>query len=263
MTEVLIRTLRGTGEPLQQPNSPLGAQPGWPPSSGNGVFNPGNMSDEIVREVATLGVRHVPIPYPASIAPAGGTKMFHQSYAEGYRAMEIAGADPRPTIYFGYSLGAIIAGDAAAAGDLPNCIGLILISDPLRHPDQIVPECGVGKHLYGCAGKRFIAINAPVYSYSVRDDTISALAADNGFRLFSDIVTGYRQPWKVGYANLGAIADAAAKYLGTPPTEIFGRKTPAKPSRHVVYNSENMPLMPMTHTAHAAGKAMQIAANHI
>ncbi|UTN91382.1 lysin B [Gordonia phage Outis] len=262
MTEVLIRTLRGTGEPLQQPNhDTLGAQPGV--GLGMRPTNPSNMLDEVVREVGKLGVRHMPVPYPASIAPAGGTKMFHQSYAEGYRALEIAGADPRPTIYAGYSLGAILAGDAAAAGDLPNCIGLILISDPLRHPNQIVPECGVAKHLYGCAGKRLITGNFPIYSYSVRDDSISALAGDNGFRIFAQLITGYRQPWQVGYANLGAISDAAAKYLGTPPSELFGRKTPAKPSRHVVYNTEKMPLMPMTYMAHAAGKAMQIAANHI
>ncbi|AXH50299.1 lysin B [Gordonia phage GrootJr] len=233
MSDIVLRTMRGTGEPLESP-----------------------MMNDIVEACRELGVPHRPVQYWASIAPAGGTKMFHESYADGWHRGAVADAEGPASIWVGYSLGALIAGDLAAAGELANCILMILISDPLRHDRQIAPECRVPRGLYGCAGSRYIPdANFPVVSLSVPNDPISALEHWNGFRQIASVITGTPQRWDVGNANIGAIVDAARRYLGTPPNRLLG--TPAKPSRHVVYNSEKMPGLPVTYTQFAARAAEQ------
>ncbi|ATS93103.1 lysin B [Gordonia phage Patio] len=249
---IVLRTLRGTGEPFQGNTGPLGAQP-----DGTNGFN---MMDDITRRAASLGVAHYPVPYYASIAPAGGTKMFHESYADGYRRAQLADADGHPTIWAFYSLGALIGGDLLAAGALGNCVGAILISDPMRHSKQIDPECKVNRAHYGCVDRRFITTTTEFHQISAPDDPISALAATNGFRTLAQAITGVRQPWNVGFLDLNATLDAVRRYLGTPPNAIL--RTPARPSRHVIYNSEKMPGSTKTYTGHAADLVEQMIRRH-
>lgn len=249
---IVLRTLRGTGEPFQGRSENLGAQPG--------PHNLPNMMDDITRRAAKLGVAHYPVPYYASIAPAGGTKMFHESYADGYRRAQLADADGHPTIWAFYSLGALIGGDLLASGALANCIGAILISDPMRHSKQIEPECRVNRAHYGCVDRRFITTTTEFHQISAPDDPISALAATNGFRLLAQAITGVRQPWNVGYLDLNATMDAVRRYLGTPPNTVL--RTPARTSRHVIYNTEKMPGANKTYTEHAADLVEQMITKH-
>ncbi|AKJ72350.1 hypothetical protein AU099_gp07 [Gordonia phage GTE8] len=239
MSDIVLRTLRGTGEPLESP-----------------------MMTDIVEACAALDVPHRPVQYYASIAPAGGTRMFHESYADGWHRAAKADAEGPASIWVGYSLGGIIAGDVAAAGELSNCILLILLSDPLRAANQVAPECRVPKDYYGCAGSRYISTgNFPVLSLSVHDDPISSLPRGNGFRQIASVVTGQPQPLAIEQVtNIGAILSAARRYLGTPPNRLVG--TPAIPSRHVVYNTEKMPGAPMTYTQFAARRAKEAILKH-
>ncbi len=209
------------------------------------------------------GIRHAPVRYPASIAPAGGLKMFHESVAEGKANAIAADAEGQPSIWVGYSLGALILGDLLAQSKLKNCIGAILLSDPKRHPRQIATECMVSDHLSGCAGSRFIPDSAakPVIQISIPDDPISALPRGNGFRVISDAVTGYSQEWKLGYADLLSVANAVSRYTGTPPIG----DAPARGSRHVSYGIEDMPyfLSKTTYVEFAAQLANEIANSHV
>ncbi|AET09758.1 hypothetical protein [Gordonia phage GTE5] len=244
--KIVLRSLRGTGEPFQGSIDVLGAQPG--------IHNLPNMLDDITRACAEVDVAHYPVPYYASIAPAGGTKMFHESYADGYRRAQLADAQGLPSIWIGYSLGAGILGDLLAAGDLPNCIGAILLSDYERHSKQIDPACKVNAAHYGCVDRRFITTSAQVVQLSAPDDPISALPATNGFRLLAQAVTGIRQPWNVGFLDLSATLDAVRRYLGTPPIG----NAPARASTHVGYNRVRMPGSTKTYTQYGAEHAVRM-----
>lgn len=249
--EIVLRSMRGTGEPLQ---SPLVPGDHW---SGKLNGQP-NMMDDIVRACADMGVEHRPVDYFASIAPFGGMKMFHETYHDGWRKAELADGEGRPSIWIGYSFGALILGDLMAAGELANCIGLILLADPLRHQRQVDNQ-GVNPAYYGAAGARWIPnLTTPVYSYSAPDDPISALPATNGFRLLAQIVTGAPQKWNVGFIDMGATLGACQRYLGTP--SIAG--SPAKISRHVIYGIENMLGTKTTYTKAAATAAAKIITEH-
>ena len=253
MTEIILRSLRGTGEPLQLPTNPQAVDLG-------SVDRP-NMMDDLTRAAAVLGVAHKPVPYYASIAPAGGTKMFHESYHDGWRRAELADAEDSPTIWIGYSLGALILGDLMAAGELANCIGMILFADPLRHQRQI-DNNGVNPAYYGAAGNRWIPnLHTPVYSYSAPDDPISALPPGNGFRLLAQAVTGLPQPWNVGYLDMGATLGAVQRYLGTPEGVPVIMGTP-KISRHVIYGTEKMPGSTRTYTQAGADAVRRIINTH-
>lgn len=249
LTDIVVRSMRGTGEPYQNVRGVYGAQPG---------NNQGNMMDDVVRAAYAEGVAHIPVDYYASIAPAGGMKMFHETYHDGWRKASLADAEGVPTIWIGYSLGALILGDLLAAGELANCIGMILFADPLRHRVQI-DNTGVDRAFYGAAGARWIPnLTQPVYSFSAPDDPISALSAGNGFRLLAQIVTGAPQPWNVGYLDMAATIAACQRYLGTP--SIAGAH--AKISRHVCYGVERMPGSTMTYTKAGAAAAATIIRKH-
>lgn len=248
-SDVVLRSLRGTGEPFQGYNGPYGAQP----RKGAGINEP-NMMDDITIALRNLAVGHYPVPYYASIAPAGGTKMFHESYHDGWRRATLADASGKPTIWVGYSLGALILGDLMAAGELANCIGMILLADPLRAPGECANE-GVDRKFYGCAGQRKISSTRPVYQLSAPDDPISALPRGNGFRLFAQAVTGMPQPLDPGYFNVPEIVGAAKRYLGTPPLAA-GMK--AKASRHVIYATEKAPGDSRTYTKIGADLAVDM-----
>ncbi|WGH20803.1 lysin B [Gordonia phage Commandaria] len=237
MTNIVLRTLRGTGEPLE-----------------------GGMLGDIVEACERMGVRHRPVQYHASIAPVGGTKMFHESYHDGWHRGAVADAEGIPSVWAAYSLGALIAGDLAAAGQLSNCIGLILLSDPNRHSKQIAPECRVNPAYYGCVDRRFIRAGYPVWQISVADDPISACSPTNGFRMLAAAVAGRPQPpFHPGFLNIGETLSAVRRYLGTPPVG----NTPARPSRHVVYSTERMPgAQHITYTKFAAMKAEEAIINY-
>ena len=248
ITDIALRTLRGTGEPFQSMSGVYGAQP---------EDNDFNMTDDIVRAARELGVGHYPVNYYASIAPAGGLKRFDESYYNGWNAAARADAEGIPTIWVGYSLGALILGDLAAAGELNNCIGMVLLADPTRHRSQ-VGNAGVPKNNFGCVGERKIPEHIPLSSKVAPDDPIGSLPDENGFRLLAQAVTGIPQSWNLGYVNLGAMLDAVAKYLGTPG---FGPQRP-KASRHVIYNTENEPGLNMTYTKAAGVFVQGIINNH-
>lgn len=242
MSEIILRTMRGTGEPLQTPTDPL--------TFTSGLGQP-NMMDDLVRAASAKGVRHEPVDYYAQIAPAGGTRTFQESYHDGWRKAELADGKGIPTIWAGYSLGALILGDLMAAGELANCVGMILFADPLRHHEQI-SNPGVSRSFYGCVGARRIPNNAPLWTYSAPDDPISALAAGNGFRLFAQLVTGAPQRWLPGFIDFGATLAAVERYLGKP----------GKASRHVIYGTEKMPQSNQTYTQSGAGAVTFLINNH-
>lgn len=231
----MVRSLRGTGESL------------------GGV----NMMTPIVTALQAIGATHQPIPYPASIAPAGGTKMFHESVADGRALARIANEDGIPSIWIGYSLGAYILGDLLDEGILDNCFGAILISDPKRAKGQVHPDCKVRNDLYGIAGARPIQMEN-VHSFSAHNDPISALPYNNGMRAIADIITGGSQPWQLGYVDVGQMLGALGRYLGRGP---IGR-IPAEPSRHVIYDTENMPGQSVTYIGKAAEEAVKIARSY-
>ncbi|QFP97703.1 lysin B [Gordonia phage NadineRae] len=259
MSEIAIRSLRGTGEPLQWHIGDYGAQPrpGW------GINEP-NMMDDIVKAGRELEVGHYPVPYHASIAPAGGTKMFHESYHDGWQKVTKTDATSgTANIWIGYSLGALILGDVAAAGELNNCIGMILLSDPAMPKGGAHPACKVPSDRYGCTGSRAISGPFPKYWISASDDPISALSQGNGFRAIASVVTGEPQPFNPGYLNVPAIIDAVRRYLGTPPVDVAGRRVQeAVPSRHVIYASERMPGSTQTYTAFAGTLVKEMINRH-
>ncbi|AXH66064.1 lysin B [Gordonia phage Pleakley] len=217
------------------------------------------MMDDITVALRNLDrpVGHYPVPYYASIAPAGGTKMFHESYHDGWRRATLADASGQPTIWVGYSLGALILGDLMAAGELANCIGMILFADPLR-PAGVCSNKGPSPREYGCAGNRAIKTSVPVYQFSAPDDPISSLSRGNGFRLLAQAVTGMPQPLDPGYFDINALIGAVRRYLGTPP--IAG--IPAKVSRHVVYRTEKAPGDSRTYTKIGADLAVDLVNNY-
>lgn len=252
---ITLKSLRGTGEDFQGLSGIYGAQPGGATGS--------NMMDDVTVALREhLGVVHLPVNYYASIAPAGGTKMFHESYADGWDKAVSSDGDQNPSIWVGYSLGALILGDLLAAGALKNCIGAILFADPYR-PAGVCHNKGVHPGDYGCAGNRPIIQSdaveqIPVYQFAAPDDPITTLPRGNGFRLFAEIVTGKAQPFNPGYLNLNDIVSATGRYLGTPKTKW----TPSKISRHVVYNRENAPGEDRTYTQIAAGLAVDLVENY-
>ena len=141
------------------------------------------------------------LPYLAEIRPIG----IH-SYAESVRdartRLAAIDAEGEPYVLVGYSLGAAAAGDFAQYDRPRNCKGIVLLSDPKRHANQVSHK-GVPKGHWGIAGQRFID-RVPCYSYTIPDDPISSLPGDNGMRQIAQQVTGLTQPlparwWDAGY----------------------------------------------------------------
>ncbi|QLF84168.1 lysin B [Gordonia phage Pytheas] len=141
------------------------------------------------------------LPYMAEIRPIG----IH-SYAESVRdartqlaAVEASG---EPYVLVCYSLGAAAGGDFVQFDRPRNCKGIVQLSDPKRHANQVSHK-GVPTGNWGIAGQRFID-HVPCYSYTIPDDPISALPGDSGMRQIAQQVTGLQQPlparwWDAGY----------------------------------------------------------------
>lgn len=141
------------------------------------------------------------LSYPASIAPIG-LRTYAESVSLGRGALRAIDADGEPWVGAAYSLGAAVLGDFVQYDRPRNCRGIVLLSDPKRHANQVSHK-GVPKGNWGIAGQRFID-RVPCYSYTIPDDPISALPGDNGMRQIAQQVTGLMQPlparwWDAGY----------------------------------------------------------------
>ena len=140
------------------------------------------------------------LPYQAEIRPIGlGT--YAESVADARRRLREIDAAGEPYVLVGYSLGAAAAGDFVQYDRPRNCKGIVLLSDPKRHANQVSHK-GVPKNHWGIAGQRFID-RAPCYSYTIPDDPISACPGDNGMRQIATRITGIPQDpgqwWNAGY----------------------------------------------------------------
>ncbi len=126
------------------------------------------------------------VPYPADY---GRSVPYAESLAAGGRALIAAvEATPNRVVLVGYSQGAAIAGDVAAAigrGELPHLevIACALIADPLRPAGQCLgPDPGG----YGIAGERNVK-GVPTYWVAAPGDPITALPAGNPLRSIADL----------------------------------------------------------------------------
>ncbi|MDJ0454428.1 hypothetical protein [Gordonia amicalis] len=140
------------------------------------------------------------LPYLAEIRPIG-THTYAESVKDARVQLAAVEASGEPYVLVGYSLGAAAAGDFVQYDRPRNCRGIVLLSDPKRHANQVSHK-GVPKGNWGIAGQRFID-RVPCYSYTIPDDPISALPGDNGMRQIANRVTGLQQPigdvWNLGY----------------------------------------------------------------
>ncbi|WP_328856931.1 hypothetical protein OG579_17185 [Williamsia herbipolensis] len=197
MTRPRLILFRGTGEPLH-----------------GGMLGP-------LTHGLPAGVDVVEAAYRAEIPPLG-TQPLPASVAQG-RRMAVDLDRHGPWVGAGYSLGAYLLGHAVAADHLQNCLGVVLLADPLRDRRQ-VSNNGVGRDRWGIAGERWVP--GRVRSYAIPDDPITALSRSNPMRFVSDLVTGRRQPFG-GLWPAGAGASAVWRYAAT--------------GRHTAYGVERMP----------------------
>ncbi|WP_139104655.1 hypothetical protein [Gordonia sp. UCD-TK1] len=141
------------------------------------------------------------LPYQAEIRPIGlGT--YAESVADARRRLREVDAEGEDYVLTAYSLGAAAAGDFVQYDRPRHCKGVVLLSDPKRHANQVSHK-GVAAGRWGIAGQRFID-RVPCYSYTIPDDPISALPGDNGMRQIAQQVTGLMQPlparwWDAGF----------------------------------------------------------------
>jgi hypothetical protein len=131
------------------------------------------------------------LPYSASYGGAvGEAQDFHDSQAEGRRLLLELLAQTGPAVLWGYSAGAFLAGNVAREIALGQHLALSLIavglvSDPGRHPDQII---GPNRGGYGIKGARLIPHDRfPVWQFSAQGDAISELPVGNPLRSLADI----------------------------------------------------------------------------
>ncbi|UCZ89075.1 alpha/beta hydrolase [Gordonia sp. WA4-43] len=146
-------------------------------------------------------IRGEDLPYLAEIRPIG-IHTYAESVRDARNQLAAVDAAGDPYVLVGYSLGAAAAGDFVQYDRPRNCKGIVLLSDPKRHANQVSHK-GVPAGRWGIAGQRFID-RVPCYSYTIPDDPISALPGDNGMRQIGQQVTGLHQPlparwWDAGY----------------------------------------------------------------
>lgn len=163
------------------------------------------------------------LPYQAEIRPIGrGT--YAESVAEARRRLREIDAEGEPYVLVGYSLGAAAAGDFVQYDRPRNCKGIVLLSDPKRHANQVSHK-GVPRNHWGIAGQRLIT-HVQCYSYTIPDDPISALPGDNGMRQIAQQVTRLQQPLPARWWDAGYTIHWLLKYTTG--------------GRHVAYGSERI-----------------------
>ena len=163
------------------------------------------------------------LPYLAEIRPIG-THTYAESVKDARVQLAAVEASGDPYVLVGYSLGAAAAGDFVQYDRPRNCKGIVLLSDPKRHANQVSHK-GVPKSHWGIAGQRFID-RVPCYSYTIPDDPISALPGDNGMRQIAQQVTGLMQPLPARWWDAGFTLHWLLKYTTH--------------GRHVAYGSERI-----------------------
>ncbi|MCX2753065.1 hypothetical protein [Gordonia sp. 4N] len=140
------------------------------------------------------------LPYLAEIRPIG-IHTYAESVRDARTQLAAVEASGEPYVLVGYSLGAAAAGDFVQYDRPRNCAGIVLLSDPKRHANQVSHK-GVPKGNWGIAGQRFID-QVPCYSYTIPDDPISACPGNNGMRQIASSITGIPQDpgqwWNAGY----------------------------------------------------------------
>lgn len=125
------------------------------------------------------------VPYPARY---GAGESYIESRTRGEQNLLAATwRDPNPVIWVGYSQGAAVVGNAAAA--LPNnrhldVRGIGLVADPARYRRQAF---GPNPGGYGITGERFVddALR-PVWSLAAAGDPICALPEGSALRSIAD-----------------------------------------------------------------------------
>ncbi|WP_054815418.1 PE-PPE domain-containing protein [Nocardia arizonensis] len=126
------------------------------------------------------------VPYPAEY---GGALAYADSLAAGRDALVRAVESTADRVILaGYSQGAAVAGDIAAAigaGELsaPRVLACALIADPLRPAGECV---GADPGGYGIAGQRQVP-NVPAFWAAAPGDPITALPAGNPLRGIADL----------------------------------------------------------------------------
>lgn len=142
------------------------------------------------------------VAYPARYAAGMSYKESRTTGEENLIAA--IGRDWNPVVLLGYSQGADIVGNVAAAvarGEYPdlNVAGVALIADPARHPRQVLgPDPGG----YGIRGQRFIPDGRfPVWQVAASGDPIAALPTGNPLRSIADLSEAFStrpedaRPW--------------------------------------------------------------------
>ena len=168
MTEFTLVMCRGVGEQRGAANSMLGGAARMLP--------PGRFAV-------------VDLDYSASYGVVG-PEPFGRSQEDGRRLLLHALGSLGPVVLWGYSGGARLAGDIAAAvghGQHPDvdlrAVGLV--ADPGRDRRQMTGQRRAG---WGITGERFIPSHRfPVWQLSAPGDGISELPAGNPLRSFADL----------------------------------------------------------------------------
>ncbi|QFP96638.1 endolysin [Gordonia phage Denise] len=163
------------------------------------------------------------LPYLAEIRPLG-MHSYAESVADARRRLRELDAEGKPYVLVGYSLGAAAAGDFVQHDRPRNCKGIVLLSDPKRHANQVSHK-GVPRNQWGIAGQRLIT-HVQCYSFTIPDDPISALPGDNGMRQIAQQVTGLQQPLPARWWDAGFTLHWLLKYTTG--------------GRHTAYGSERI-----------------------
>lgn len=147
--------VRGIGEPLQ-----------------------GNLLSHVTALVP--GAEVVELPYEATYGPAPSPfgRSFKASVAWGETLLRRE-LDKGPAFVLGFSGGAVVAGNVAAAGH-PNLLGVVLVADPC------MPPRGGVLSRFGIAGARWIPEGVPRLWVWRTDDPIPWCPSDSPLRTFSD-----------------------------------------------------------------------------
>ncbi|MFC4123714.1 PE-PPE domain-containing protein [Nocardia rhizosphaerae] len=154
-----------------------------------GTWNPGGdgVTTAFTDALNTSMFRPRMVPYPADY---GTTMSFTESVAAGKRAL-LAAIDRTPNLVVlaGYSQGAAVAGDVAAAigrGEHPGLevLACALIADPCRPAGRYLGDTDPGG--FGVVGERHID-GIPAYWAAAPGDPITALPAGNPLRTIADL----------------------------------------------------------------------------
>ncbi|MEV0946136.1 alpha/beta fold hydrolase [Rhodococcus sp. NPDC049939] len=170
---ITVLTCRGVGEPFPSP-----------------------MLANVTQLLDPRRFRVVAVPWEASYGPVPDPHgvSFDEALRTGREMLlENIADDPNPVVLVGYSAGAALAGHVAAEiswGNHPglDLRGVGLISDPFRHPMNVVNATASG---WGIAGRRIIPVAFPVWQLADPADVITCCPPDSPLRTIADQSTAF------------------------------------------------------------------------